>query len=269
MTISGVVMAHKKRKAWALELSENLGLPIVWDKINDRHETGLRCLEAGLGSNATHHVVIQDDAIVCRDLLAGLDEAVKVSRDRLVGLYVGNLTPHADRADKQVKAARESGRSWLAMPGPYWGVGIVIPTVHLESLVEFFRKSQEKNYDRRIERWAAQAKVECWYTMPSLVDHRSGVENPSLVPNRTSLTRNARWFIGEDASALDVDWSLTPPPLTGVWRNTRSNRIIRTRPGSIQSDRLQASGLWEPVRQIPCGECGSARYVSLTEAVSA
>lgn len=263
MTIAGVVMAHPKRKVWAEGLSESLGIPIVWDRVQDRHETGLRCLEAGLNSDATHHVVIQDDAIACKDLLAGLERAVEVSQDRMVGLYVGNLTPHAVRADHAVRTAQAAGRAWLAMPGPYWGVGIVVPTVHLESLVASYRKSQEKNYDRRIERWATRAKIECWYTMPSLVEHRSGPENPSLVPKRTSQTRTARWFIGEGSSALDVDWSLTPPLLTGIWRNTRNGRISRAQPGSIQANHLQQSAQWEPVRQVKCSECGSPQYESL------
>lgn len=267
--IGGVIMAHRKREAWAEELSDQLGFPVVWDRVNDRHETGLRCLQAGISSDATHHVVIQDDAIVCRDLIAGLEQAVQTSDDRLVGLYVGNVRPHAATVGKKVDEAQRAGRSWVAMNGPMWGVGIVVPTVHLPALVAHYSKSREQNYDRRIERWATAAKVECWYTIPSLVEHRSGEENPSLVPGRPSLTRRARVFIGADASALDVDWSLTPPPTVEFWRQVGTNRVTRTPPGSNQARRLEASPQWEQVVEARCGECGSKKYEPLVEAQTA
>lgn len=270
--IAGVIMAHPKRAAWAEELSENLGLPIVWDQVDDRHETGLRCLQAGLGSDATHFCVIQDDAIACRDLLEGIEKATAFSEDRLVGLYVGNVRPHAKTVGPKVEAAQRSGRSWISMTGPLWGVGLVIPTVHLPELVAYYRKSQEQNYDRRIERWATAAKVECWYTIPSLVDHRSGEENPSLVPNRPSLTRRARSFVGVDASPLEIDWSLTPEPSpcekgTAVpgarmfFRNTRDGRVTKVRAGSAMARRCESLDSWEPVIEHRCETCdGRGRW---------
>lgn len=267
MTVAGVVMAHKQRRNWAEDLSDRLGIPIVWDRINDRHDTGLRCLKAGLDapSHVTHWLVVQDDAIVCRDLLAGLEVAVSVSGDRIVGLYIGNVRPHTGQVGRRVEQANAREVSWLAMPGPWWGVGIVIPTVHLTSLVDRYSKSRDQNYDRRIEKWAASAKVECWYTNPSLVEHRHGDENPSLVPNRGSTTRRARRFIGAGASALDVDWTRTPPLETGVWRNLRTSRVARAKPGTTQATRYETSGQWEPVVESRCGECGGRKYEPIIE----
>lgn len=260
MTVSGVLMAHKKREQWAEELSETLELPIVWDRINDRHETGLRCLQAGLESDASHWLIVQDDAIVCRDLLAGLEKAVEVSGDRMVGLYVGNT---GSKMKTLMQNARATKRSWVSAAGPSWGVGIIIPTVHLPVLTRAYERSRETNYDRRIEKWAAQAQVECWYTAPSLVDHRIGAENPSLVPGRSSTSRQARWFIGAEASALDIDWTRAPIGRDGItmWRNRRTGRTVRTRPGSPQASRMTVSDVWEPVRQTNCGECGTRRFV--------
>jgi hypothetical protein len=255
VTVAGVVMAHEKRAAWAEELSDRLGLPITWDKVNDRHETGLRCLQAGLDSDATHWLVVQDDSVPCGDLLDGVAKATEFSGDRIVGLYVGNVRPETRGLQQQINHARATGTSWLALPGPWWGVGIAIPTGHLPALVAHYGKSREQNYDRRIERWARAAGVECWYTMPSLVDHRHGAENPSLVPKRNSPDRHARWFIGADQSALDVDWSRVP--LTSRWwRDTRTNRVMRAEPGSPQARRFLESSRWEPVVEHACESCG-------------
>jgi hypothetical protein len=259
MTVTGVVMADGRRAAWAEELADHLGLPITWDKVSDRHETGLRCLQAGLDASqdVSHWLVVQDDALVARDLLAGLTEAVKVSGDRIVGLYAGHTNQQIRR---QMRAAQTTGVSWVprSKATTLWGVGLVIPTVHLTELIAHYQKSREQNYDRRIERWADAAKVECWFTAPSLVDHRVGPENPSLVPNRTSLDRRACWFHG--GSALDIDWSKVSPPPTGLWRKVGTQQITKARPGTPQALRLEQSGRYEPVVEARCGECGSRQY---------
>jgi hypothetical protein len=265
--ISVALMCHPRRQRWVPDLAARLDHPaeVVWDRIDDRHETGLRCLEA-FDPAATHHLVVQDDALPCRDLVAGLERAVQVSGDRVLGLYVGNVRPDATRVTRDVIAAQQAESSWLAMPGPWWGVAVLIPTVHMPSLIESFRASTQTNYDRRIATWAGKAKVECWYTMPSLVDHRSGEENPSLVPGRTSTSRRARWFIGEDASALDVDWTRLPAPTHELWRHRRTGKVIRVRPTQVRQ--LERSGQYEPVAATRCGECGGPVYTPTREEVN-
>lgn len=257
--IGGVVMAHAKRKAWAEELSEQLAIPIVWDRVNDRHETGLRCLQAGMDSGSSHWLIVQDDALVCRDLIAALDLAVQVAGERLVGLYAGNTS---SRMRTLQATARKAGSAWVERISgeTLWGVGIVVPTVHLPSLVEFYTHSKDVNYDRRVEKWADSRSVPIWYTAPSLVEHRTE-DNPSLVPGRTSVTRKAAWFIGENESGLDVDW--TRVPVTAAhWKHPSNGRVQRALPGSVQANRLQAAG-WIPVEPRRCGECGSKYHASV------
>lgn len=252
MTVAGAVMAHPRRGAWAEELAGQLDIPIVWDEVNDRHDTGLRCLLAGLEAerDVTHWLVVQDDAVVCRDLIAGLERATEVSEDRLVALYIGNFRNETVRLRERVRSSRSAGRPWLSMPGPWWGVGIVVPTVHLPSLTSHYERSTAENYDRRIQMWSAAMGVECWYTMPNLVQHRSGPENPSLVPGRTSMQRRSQWFIGEDVSALSVDWTVLPMREHDRWRHLVTGRVLQVRPLSAQAARMQASGLWEPIDPV-------------------
>lgn len=247
------MMAHERRGDWARALGLHLDLPIVWDRVNDRHETGLRCLQEGIDSGASHWLIVQDDAIVCRDLLAGLEVAAGAAGDRIIGLYLGNWRSENRWMAVAVRQARRRGIPWLAMPGPWWGVGIVVPTVHLPALTQWYAESTLLNYDRRIERWAASAGVECWYTMPSLVEHRSGEENPSLVEGRPSLNRRAQWFIGAEQSALSIDWTKDPmrPSNAVVWRHRVTGRELRVKPGSMQATRLELSGTWLPVEEGP------------------
>lgn len=252
MTVAGVVMAHPKRRAWAEELSVELELPIVWDRVNDRHDTGLRCIEAGVDAAADHWLIVQDDAIVCRDLVAGVEAAATVSRNRVIGLYVGNTRPQTGRVEKLIAAVRANGSSWLEAPGPWWGVGIVIPVPYLPNLAEAFARSTEQNYDRRVEKWVERTRVGCWYTVPSLVDHRHGDENPSLVEGRGCDGRRARYFIGADESALSIDW--TRAPIEGeLWRNLRTGQIRNVRSDSPQASRFARSPEWARVAAYPEG----------------
>ena len=55
---------------------------------------------------------------------------------------------------------------WLLM----WGVGIVIPTKHIEPLLDFVADRTEP-YDTRIGIFYQRNRLPVYYTMPSLVDH--------------------------------------------------------------------------------------------------
>lgn len=64
-TLSVAIMAHPKREAMVADLLTRLDreVPVVWDQINDRHDTGARAMEA-FDPACTHHLVIQDDVAV-------------------------------------------------------------------------------------------------------------------------------------------------------------------------------------------------------------
>lgn len=205
VSVSVAVMAHPSRAEMVEDLLARLDAPatVVWDEIQDRHDTGVRSLEA-FDPNCSHHMVIQDDALSCRDLVAGATEALKwVPAGHPLSAYVGRVKPFAREVSAIVGKA-DAGVSWIRMAGIYWGPCIVVPTEGLLELCEWFRGAASiQNYDRRTSRWFEARGRECWYTWPSLVDHR-GDESLTLGHNQR---RNAHQFIGEDVSATEVDWS--------------------------------------------------------------
>jgi len=84
MRLSVAIMAHPTRRDGALRVREALGgeIPIVYDTNpvpsaapEQRWATGRRAWEA-YDPDADWHLVIQDDAIVCQDMLAGLERAL-------------------------------------------------------------------------------------------------------------------------------------------------------------------------------------------------
>lgn len=178
---------------------------------------------------ATHHLVVQDDALVCRDLVAGVERALDhvpapEGHPTPLCLYAGRARPFRRHVERLVERARKEDRtSWLAMTQLHWGVGIVLPTPLIKDAIAWGDKRGDiANYDKRLSRYLGHQQITVWYPWPSLVDHRDG---PSLVPGRIGRGRYAHAFIGTDASALDQRWDgrvVTIPPLSRpVPRSTR------------------------------------------------
>lgn len=218
--MSCAVMAHPSREPLVNELLDDLDrpAPVVWDRINDRHDTGIRAL-AAYDPAATHHMVIQDDVLPCRDLLAGTEQALShVPVGHPVSLYIGRVRPFRTAVEQAVQHA--DGASWITMTGIYWGPAIVVPTAVIPDIVKWWETTRIQNYDRRLSTWFERRKLSCWYAWPSLVDHRDGL---SLAHPKAAAGRHAHTFIGRDRSALDIDWS------GRVADMLRTNRLDRQR----------------------------------------
>lgn len=206
VNVSAAVMAHPKRADLVSDLLRRLDreVPVVWDEINDRHDTGLRAL-AAFDPSATHHLVIQDDALPCRDLLASVERALEwVPAGHPACFYLGRVKPFRERIDALVSVA--DGASWLRFEGPYWGPCVAVPTANLPALVDWWSTAPAQritNYDRRISRWHRSRGLDCFYSWPSLVDHRG---DESLISGHVAL-RHAHRSVAADRSGLEVDWS--------------------------------------------------------------
>lgn len=208
--LSVAIMAHKKREQWVPSLAEQVPqAKVVWDRKNDRWDTGAMSLMSH-DPNAEWHMVIQDDALLPPDFYAGVKRMLTfVPPAHPVGLYYGRVRPRSLDTENLVRKAQSSNAPFIVHNGPWWGVGIVLPTAHIRDVVDWGTKhSNIPNYDRRISRFYAQESIPCYYTNPSLIEHRTE-NNPSLVPGRTGQNRRAWRFVGPQ-SALSVDWSGEP-----------------------------------------------------------
>lgn len=265
-SLSVAIMAHPSRRQWVEELERTLDRPakVVWDEHNDIWDTGRRALLA-YDPAATHHLVIQDDVIPCRDLVAGVERALEhVPSNALVGLYAGYPRPAQDPM-RQLIARTRTDTAWLVLPRINWGPAVVVPTCHIESIVAFGDKQDIRSYDQRIGRWCKANRVPAWHTWPCLVEHR---DIPSLLGRRPG--RHAYRFIGADASALEHNWSggtVSPEdvPEYALWRDRRSQRVQRVRMGSLVHQRLAAAPQYERVVAGHCGECGHRVYTPFEE----
>lgn len=208
ISMSVVLMAHPKREAFVPSLLASLDRPakVVWDERNDRWDTGARAMRA-YDPACSHHLVVQDDAIVCRDLVAGLEKALAYvpEPDRTpLCLYIGRGKPFQYSMAQATTVAERDRASWVRMTQIHWGVGIVMPTGLIDEMADWCDTRDEiANYDRRMSRWVGHKGLAVYYTWPSLVDHRI---SPSLVEGRQAKGRHAHRFIGASTSALEKRW---------------------------------------------------------------
>lgn len=203
--LSVAVMAHHARADLVPELVDRLGIDadrVTWDRKSDRWDTGRRAM-LDHDPDADWHMVIQDDALVCRDLIAGLQIALdQVPMQALACPYVGTRRPMSERVTTAVVAAEERSASWIVMQTLNWGVAIIVPTATIGDMLTWCDRLQIPNYDKRVGQYYWRVhNWPTWYTHPSLVDHREG---PSLAGHGPD--RRAHRFAGEDVSALDLAW---------------------------------------------------------------
>jgi hypothetical protein len=174
LNITVTVMAHPKRKLQAEYLASILKLypfkevTITWDQVNEEWHTGERALRAGIGKGQWH-CVIQDDAILTPFFYENLEGAIKnVPSKSLISLYTGTARPLGKRVKLAVDKAYHA--TWLSYWLLMWGVGLVIPSDHIEPMLDFV-KGREEPYDTRIGIFYQRNRLPVYYTMPSLVDH--------------------------------------------------------------------------------------------------
>lgn len=217
MRVSAVIMAHRVRQAQAKELQALLDrdVPILYDSNPtpsedpaQRWATGRACWEAH-DPDADWHLVIQDDAVACTDLLAGLEKALdQLGPDGLVSAYTGTGRPDQTHVRRALQHAETKDHAWMSTRSLCWGVAIAAPVHTIPAMLRWCsaRGRGHVNYDMKIGRYYRdQLGWRTWYTVPSLVDHRDG---PSLVGHH-GTRRHAHTML--TGSALLVDWARVPP----------------------------------------------------------
>ena len=143
---------------------------------------------------ATHHLVVEDDAIVPWGLARTITTALEVVPDSTpVGLYLGAPGPDDPHMRGVLDGAERIGASWLIFAAPMSGVGVVFPTEHIPDLVAWADGDDEPTSDGRVSRWYTGQGTGCWHTNPSLVDHR---DEESITPGKPR-GRRAERYLGE------------------------------------------------------------------------
>lgn len=227
MRLAAAICAHPVRRETALDVQKALDreVPLIFDENPvpsadplQRWTTHRNAWEAALASDPTADavIVLQDDILVSRDLLAGLEVALDHIEPGgfIASAYTGTGRPDQRNVRRALTIADMKGESWIRTRSLNWGPSIILPADAVEEMIEKVDKHIRSTYppksntDYAIGVWARDVKK--WatlYTVPSLVEHR---RLPSLVGHDKGPVRRAHRFIGAKKSALDVDWSKVP-----------------------------------------------------------
>lgn len=185
MNITIAIMASPKRHMQVAKLEMELSqypftaVDVVYDPVADgTHEAewnnGVNSMRAGVGKG-DWHVVIQDDAILTPHFYENIVGAIThVPTRSIISLYTGKPRPMGKRVELAVNKANDE--TWLTYWLLMWGVGLVIPTNHIEPMIEFVSDRTEP-YDTRIGIFYQRNMLPVYYTMPSLVDHDDEIDS--------------------------------------------------------------------------------------------
>lgn len=177
--LSIAVMAHPAREQAAEQLALDIDARVTWDRHRDEWETGSRAL-AAYDPQATHHLVLQDDALPVAGFRAHAAAAIAQHPDSLISFYLGkSRPPHLQRRfTRATLAADEQHAAWISSDRLHHGVAIALPIADIDPLLEWCR-IPNLPYDERIGAWYRFARRPVLYTWPSLVDH---ADTDTLIP---------------------------------------------------------------------------------------
>jgi hypothetical protein len=186
------IQAHESRRPYAEELAAVLGnAPIAWSRTEgDVWDTHRRAREL-CDPVAMWSVVIQDDAELLPGFHHRLTDVLYEQPLSFVGLYF-----RAKRSLPMMSHMARVGRArgGFAFPRFQWALASAIRSIVLPDLLSDCDRMNDispARDDDRIRRWALERSMQTWYPLPSLVDHRPGIQ--SLVGNGPNARRRATY----------------------------------------------------------------------------
>lgn len=177
-------MMHPDRERFLPYLLEHLGdTPVAMDRGKGIWDTQRRAWLM-FEPDADHHLVVQDDVILCDDFLACVDEVL--TEDMPYALYFGNRASMRERA----AAALKCGHTDMKLR---WSPAVVMPT---RLILDFVKFGDAYGYEGGncpiTQQYLLSIGQKVRYPMPSLVDHRQG--HTSLISGQPCDGRRAYAF---------------------------------------------------------------------------
>jgi len=165
--------------------------------------TARACLEESYRApGATHHLILQDDAELCRDFVAGVRAVVAARPNDPIDLFC---------ARKEAAEAEAHGVHWAELADAIFGLAIVYPVAFIPKWIAWDRAHvlpTLNSYDTRLRLYCGCADLPVAFCVPSLVEHihnGPGAHRERGVNVHTSTTTAVRFL--KDRSPLEIDWT--------------------------------------------------------------
>lgn len=191
--------------------------------------TAKRAWEA-IDIGATHHLVLQDDVVLCPNFFEVVKEVIAARPNHPIGPFT--------RRGACVEAAAR-GEFWATIDGGAWGPAFILPVPMLREYLAWERVNVRTNFphdDERLAMFLTATKRPSWATVPSLVEHvatRSLMGHNGKRESRVSFQQP-----GLLAKARAAGWAVPANPARD--RSTSMRSLIRQWPEALHADRRRA-----------------------------
>lgn len=196
MKLSISIQAHESRAEYFPHLRERLGdVPFLVDVAGEKNlGCWLNNRRAWLAYDKTadFHVVIQDDAVVCKGFKEKAEAFIRTHYrpNRAFNFFLGKQERGTTNNDAVFKNALRDG--YTVNKRNAWGVAICVPTKLIPQMIAFCDKFVNiPQDDVRIGKFLFAVHYDVCYPVPSYIEHRIG---KSLVGN-DSIGRQAYKYI--------------------------------------------------------------------------
>jgi hypothetical protein len=172
------------------------------------------CLASLADSDCTHALVVQDDAITCRNLTPALEQIASVT-DVPVCLYLGGVPMRTRSA--ALRAGKRGARFVEVVHGDFmpivavmWPIGKAREFLDWGSDPSTMRRRNGQPFPERSDdamggRWMKTQRQKVLATIPSLIEHPD--DAASTIARKPS-GRTALFWHGPEWDALSVSWML-------------------------------------------------------------
>lgn len=191
-TVSVAVMTHPHRLSAAKRLAvrhPELNLRIVLDPEPESGTSlsAARAAWAAADPRASHHLVLQDDVILCQNFAEQLLSAIRAHPGAAISLFA----EWGSRSATMVRLAALRGRSAAATADPFTPTQALVLPAQVAAKFAAAAADEQGPDDVVIRRFLRAHAVPSIVTAPNLVDHD---DRPSLTGNGFQGPRSSVWF---------------------------------------------------------------------------
>lgn len=241
--LSVSIMAMKKRAFHVKQLQEAFAPSEVFVSWGDTYDTlweNARNAWEHYDPEATHHLLLQDDAILCNNFINGAFATIGTVPDKILSFFLMDLI---------VKREPVEGTHWVV--GYSLGtVSICFPVPTLKDFLKWetdFYEAWGPDDDVRINGYMLFRLNPLWNCIPSIVDHN---HMESLLCHLNGST--AEWYIGE-TDPETIDWSENIENVFPVWSDPDcgDQGLMFWTPFGIKKDKMKCFFCFERNRCYP------------------
>lgn len=249
--LSSAIMVHPVRLASAQELMDGhpeLGFSLAVDPEPGRMGA-LRTARVAWGSvahDATHHLVVQDDSVLCPDFAEHVTSAIRTMPHAALSFFV----EWGACSSNMVRMAALRGKAWAEVVDVYVPMqALVLPAEIARGFDDYARTNavDEDPDDHVLRAYLHSVGVPAYVSVPNIVEHK---DLPSLVGNGIQGRRSSTCYVaGTELGRLPRHGTLAAQPVVPYfsWMNGNAKCLVRDVAGGWRSqlvaDVLRSHGM--------------------------